>query len=219
MLLIVYRLFGRIGLYSWIVLVVILANVQVLKTVEVFGFVASAGNILYSTSFLVTDILDELYGKKYAARAVWVGFMGLFAATLIMQLTLNFAPHISDWADPSLQSLFGFFPRVATAGAIAYLISQILDVNLYQIIRKIFPSDNMLWLRNNGSTMLSQLLDTTVFCTLAFWGVFETPIFWSVFWTMYIMKVIVAACDTPFVYIARTLYRKGVIPNGEEGGI
>jgi len=218
MVLIAYKLFGRAGLYGWIALIVILSNVQVLKTVDVFGFVASAGNILYSTSFLVTDILSEIYGKKSATKAVWIGFFTLVATTIIMQLTLNFAPHISDWANEPLQTVFGFFPRVAFAGAVAYLISQMNDVRLYHYLKRIFPSPGAIWIRNNGSTMISQLLDTVIFCALAFWGVFESPVFWSIMVTMYIMKLIVAVCDTPFIYLARKLYIDGDIPREEKEG-
>jgi hypothetical protein len=66
-------------------------------------------------------------------------------------------------------------------------------------------------MRNNFSTMISQLIDSVVFCFIAFWGVFELDIFWSILWTTYIFKWIVAAADTPFLYIAKSLYDKGKI--------
>lgn len=197
-----YKLFGRTGLYAWVAVAVILANIQVLKTIELFGFVVTLGNIMYSTSFLVTDILNEKYGRKEAEKAVWLGFYVLFAMTAIMQVCLWFVPDISDFAHPSLLTLFGIMPRIALASATAYLLSQLHDVWAFDFWRKRFGKSSQLWIRNNASTMVSQLIDSSIFCTIAFLGLFPMEVFWSIFWTSYFLKWIVAACDTPFVYWA-----------------
>lgn len=216
LILLAYRLFGKVGLYGWIVLVIVLANVQVLKTVELFGMVTTTGNILFATSFLVTDILNEIYGRTAARRAVLLGFFGLISATIVMQLTLQFLPHASDWAQPALETIFGIFPRVALASATAYLISQFHDVWAYSMWRKRFGSKKQIWLRNNLSTMISQAIDTVIFCFIAFWNVFPIEVFWDILITTYFLKWIVAAGDTPFVYIARWMYEKGKVSTGNE---
>ena len=74
-ILVIYRFFGRVGLYAWVPISVIVANIQVIKTIELFGISASLGNIVYATSFLATDILSENYGKKDAGKAVGIGFL------------------------------------------------------------------------------------------------------------------------------------------------
>ncbi|GAI08768.1 unnamed protein product, partial [marine sediment metagenome] len=97
---------GKLGLYAWIGIAVILANIQVLKTVELFALVATLGNIIYGTTFLATDILSEVYGKAEAKKAVFMGFFFMIGATAIMWICLQFIPHISDFAQSSLETIF-----------------------------------------------------------------------------------------------------------------
>ena len=87
-----YVRFGRIGLYIWIPISTILANIQVVMLVDLFGFGTTLGNILYAGGFLVTDILAENYGREYAKRAVKIGFFSLIVMTVIMQIAVNFTP-------------------------------------------------------------------------------------------------------------------------------
>lgn len=206
LILLAFKLFGKYGMVAWTVLAVIVANIEVLKTVEMFGLVTTTGNILFATSFLATDILNEIYGKDEAKRAVHIGFFALFATNVVMQLTLQFTPHASDWASESLNIIFGIMPRVALGSALAYLISQRHDVWAYALWKKKFPENKHIWIRNNASTVISQLIDTTIFCFIAFWGVFPVEVFWDIFLTTYLLKFIVAVADTPFVYVARWLY-------------
>lgn len=92
MILIAFRLWGKLGLYIWIPISVIVANIQVTKNVVLFGLDATLGNIVYATGFLATDILSELYGKKESAKAVAIGFFSLLSMTIIMQVALLFEP-------------------------------------------------------------------------------------------------------------------------------
>ena len=203
-----YRLWGREGLLYWIPLSVVLANVQVVKLVELFGVTATLGNIVYATSFLVTDILSENHGRGPAQQAGWIGFFSLIAMTGIMNLALVFVPSQADTAQPALETIFKVMPRIALASLAAYGISQFHDVWAYHWIRK-HTAERMLWLRNNGSTMVSQLIDSVVFSFLAFWGTVPTDVFWQIVISTYLFKFIVALCDTPFLYLARHLYRTG----------
>lgn len=196
-----YKLFGKTGLYFWTAVTIVLANIAVLKTISFFGFVTAMGNILYSSTFLITDILSENHSQKDARKAVWIGFFTLIATTIIMQITLHFTPHSSDFAQESLKTIFGFFPRIAIASLIAYLISQNYDILIYSVIKKYFPK--YLWLRNNGSTLVSQLLDNVLFTLIAFYGVFTWDIMFQIFLTSYIMKFIIAIADTPFLYLVK----------------
>ncbi|MGG4168413.1 queuosine precursor transporter [Rossellomorea vietnamensis] len=202
-LLIMYRMFGRTGLFVWIGISTILANLQVVKTIEIFGLTATLGNAMYGTAFLVTDILNEKYGKKEAQKAVWLGFFTLIVMTIIMQLALLFQPHPDDFAQESLATIFGIIPRIAIGSLAAYLVSQFTDVYIFTYLKKKFPSDAQFWIRNNGSTMVSQLLDTLVFTSIAFLGEYPMHIWFEIFITTYLLKWVISLMDTPFGYIAK----------------
>jgi len=177
LILIAYRLFGKAGLYSWMAIAAILANIQVLKTVELFGMVATLGNIIYGTSFLCTDILTENHSKKEAKKGVWIGFFSLISTVIIMTICLWFVPHESDFAQGSLETIFSVMPRIALASLVAYLISNFHDIWAYNFWRKKFSGYKNIWIRNNLSTMTSQLIDSIIFSTIAFLGVFENDVF------------------------------------------
>jgi uncharacterized integral membrane protein (TIGR00697 family) len=199
-----YRFFGKIGLFIWTAVAVILANIQVMKTIEVFGLVTALGNVVYSSLFLVTDILNENHSKKDAQKAVWIGFFVLISTTILMQITIQFIPHESDFLSEHIAAVFSVLPRIALASLVAYLISQSHDVWFFARLKK-RDEGKRLWLRNNLSTVSSQLLDNTVFTLIAFVGVFSWDIIAQIFLTSMIMKVIVAACDTPFVYWSKKM--------------
>lgn len=201
-----YKFFGKSGLFAFVVFSTILANIQVCKGVELFGFQTTAGNVLYAASFLCTDILSEKYGKKVAQKAVFIGIFTNIIWILGTQLTLLSQPAEFDTVQPHLEGILGLMPRVAGASLIAYICSQFIDVTLYHLIwKKCGDSERFLWLRNNGSTMLSQAIDTVIFVTVAFIGTVTMGVFWSILLTTYFFKVIVALFDTPFAYLARKI--------------
>ncbi|MGE6488762.1 queuosine precursor transporter [Paenisporosarcina sp. NPDC076898] len=203
--LIMYKFFGRTGLFVWVGFATVLANIQVTKLIEIFGLTATLGNAIYGSIFLVTDILNEKYGKQEAKKAVWLGFIFLLMMTVIMQMVLLFQPAADDFAQESLSTIFGLIPRIALGSMIAYLVSQYTDVLIFSFLRKLFPSDGAFWIRNNGSTMLSQLLDTLIFTSIAFWGVYPTDVWLSVFISTYVLKFLVSILGTPFGYIAKRM--------------
>lgn len=214
LIILAYKLFGKWGLIMWIPISVIVANIQVIQTVELFGLVATLGNIVYASSFLVTDILSENYGKKEAKKAVWIGFFSLISMTLLMNLALVFQPLAGDefaaTTHDATSTIFKLMPRIALASLTAYLFSQRHDVWAYHFWKKRFSKDSQIWLRNNLSTMVSQLIDSSVFVLIAFYGVFETDILIEIFITTYILKWVVAAADTPFIYWAKRIFKKDI---------
>jgi len=206
-----YRFLGKTGLFIWIPISVILANIEVLKTVEIFGFTNTLGNIIYATSFLVTDILSENHSKKEASKAVFAGFLSLAAMTILMNIAIRFIPAESDFASGHLSAIFSVMPRIALASLAAFLLSEYHDIWAYSFWKKKYSEKKYIWIRNNASTMVSQLIDSAVFTLIAFAGVFDTKTLVEIFLTTYIMKWIVAVFDTPCVYIAESWYRKGKI--------
>jgi uncharacterized integral membrane protein (TIGR00697 family) len=211
-ILVMFRLFGREGLAVWMGVSVIAANIQVLKTIEILGVTATLGNIVYASSFLITDILSENYGKRHARRVVYYGLAVIVGFTVLMNLALWFEPAADDFAHRSLSVIFGFLPRIAAASLAAYLVSQLHDVWAYAFWKRRFDRVGQIWIRNNLSTMASQFVDSVVFTTIAFAGVFPARVFAEIVLTTYLLKVIVAAADTPFVYIATHWVRREKVP-------
>lgn len=206
-LLLMYHFFGKVGIYMGIVISIIVCNIEVLKTVNLFGLTTTLGNVLYASIFLATDILSEMYGKEDARRGVILGFLALVLSTLYLQVALLFVPDASDFAQPHLEALFGFLPRVALASVTAYFVSQMYDVWAFHAIRQ-RTGGRYLWLRNNGSTLVSQFLDSLVFCVIAFAGVYPMAVFWEILLSTYVIKALVAVLDTPFLYLARRMGTK-----------
>jgi len=211
-ILLFYRLFGKAGLFIWIPIAAIVANIQVLKLVELFGINATLGNIVYASSFLVTDILSENYGKKSANKAVIVGFLSMIASMILFQAALWFQPSADDWAQESLKNIFGLMPRIVLASLLAFGMSQFHDVWAYHFWKMRWPAQRFIWLRNNASTLVSQLIDSVVFTLAAFAGQLPSKVLLQIFLSTYILKLIVALMDTPFIYMAAWMHRSGFIP-------
>jgi len=203
--LVMYKVFGKAGIFYWIVMSTILANIQVIKIIPLFGLEASLGNIMYGTIFLGTDVLNEIFSKKDAKKAVYLGFVVMLSTLAIMQMALWFTPHASDFASPALETIFGFMPRVVLGSLSAFIVSQLLDVNIFQWIKSKLPQDKFLWIRNNGSTMVSQLIDTLIFVPIAFWGLVPTNVLIGILISTYLIKIIVAVLDTPFIYLIKKI--------------
>ena len=204
--LILYKLFGKSGLFAFAVFGTRLGNIAVCKCVDLFGVSTTAGNVLYASTFLVTDILSEKYGKKAAGKAVMMSFSVMLLWLVGTQLILQCAPNGNDYINPSLMVVFGLVPRITIASLLGFVCSQNIDVFLYHLIwKKTGDSEKMLWLRNNGSTLISQAIDTVIFTSLAFWGTYPTNVFFSILLTTYLFKALVAVLDTPFIYIARKI--------------
>lgn len=208
-----YKLFGKNGLYAFAIFGTLLGNIAVCKNVDIFGVATTAGNVLYAATFLVTDILSEKYGKKDATRAVAYSFSIMLLWMLGTQLILWFTPNANDYINESLKIVFGLVPRITAASLIGFICSQNIDVFLYHFIWSKTGNDRTkLWLRNNGSTLTSQLIDTVIFTFIAFWGVYPRNVFFSILITTYLFKAIVALLDTPFMYWARK-----IVPMTEKG--
>jgi len=128
---------------------------------------------------------------------------------IMMQIALQFRPGPDDFAHGALATLFEVIPRVALGSLAAYIISQYFDVWIYNKTRSLFPSDKFLWIRNNGSTAISQLLDSIVFCSIAFFGEYLFSVWLEILMTTYMIKFIVALVDTPFMYMAANMKNQG----------
>lgn len=211
--LIAFRIFGEQGLYLWTIIATIAANIEVLMVVTAFGMEMTLGNILFASTFLVTDIASELYGKKKAQHAVYLGIATSLIFILISQSWMLYTPNENDFATPSIRAIFSNTPRLMLASIIVYVIVQLFDVWLYHkwwdfTKKKFGDSDRFLWLRNNGSTLFSQLLNTVLYTFGAFLGMYSIPTLISIAISSYVIFIVTSLADTPFVYLARKIHRK-----------
>ncbi len=200
----VYRFFGKSGVYVYVAFATILANIMASLSIEIFGLTTTAGSVLYASTFLSTDILSEKYGKKAAGKAVILGVVVNLLWLAGTQVCIWLAPAGSDRVHGALTAVFGLVPRITLASLAGYICSQSLDVALYHFWwKKTGNSDKGLWIRNNGSTLISQLVDSVIFVSIAFLGTVPVPVFFEIMGTTYLFKAVIALCDTPFAYIAK----------------
>lgn len=197
MVVICYKLFGKVGMWVWMAIAVILANIEVAKCVNMFGLATALGNVVYGSSFLSTDILSELHGKEEAKRSVKIGFFVMICTTVLIQISLLFIPNQDDFANDAMHTLFTILPRLTVSSIICFYISNRIDIAMFHWISK---HTNRLWIKNNGSTMVAQFFDTVLFSFAAFFGVFPVSTICEIVISAYFMKVLVAALDTPFLY-------------------
>lgn len=125
---------------------------------------------MFASIYLATDILNDIYGRKVAKRAVWLGFSSTLVMIIVMQMSLHFIPAPVDNAQNSLKMIFDLVPRIAIGSIIAYIIGQHIDVFIFSMIKKIFSSDKTFFIRAYGSTILSSIIDTGLFVSIAFIG-------------------------------------------------
>lgn len=208
---VMYRLFQEEGLYLWTIIATIAANIEVMIVVNAFGMEQTLGNILFASTFLVTDILSELYGKKKAQKAVYLGIATSITFLVISQTWLFYIPNEMDQAMPHIKGIFSNTPRLMIAGILVYVIVQMFDVWAYHkwwdfTTKKFGDSSRFLWVRNNGSTLLSQLLNTILFTGAAFIGVYSVKTLISIAVSSYIIFIVTSLADTPFIYLARKIH-------------
>jgi len=185
---------------------VVVTNAVSGNVINVGPFTFVAGTLLYPVTFLLTDVLSEVFGKRAAQRAVWCGFVAQLLAVAFIQ-ALRWFPSIDPEMAAAFEKLFAPVPRIVLGSMTAYLIAQSIDVRLFHAIRDRTHGEH-LWLRNNGSTLVSQAVDTAVFVVVAFAGVLDTGTLVAMALGQYTAKAIMAAADTPLCYAAVELTRK-----------
>ena len=206
-----YRYFGKGGLLAFNVLATIIANIEVMLLVRAFGVEMTLGNVLFASTFLITDILSENHSRKDANKAVVISTLCSVVFVMLSQMWLLYTPSENDWASDAFRTIFSNTPRIVCASLGVYLISQLADVWLYHKwwdwCRKRFgDSRKGLWIRNNGSTMISQLLNTTLYTLLAFYGTYSFKTLVTIAVSSYIIYFITSLLDTPFVYWCRKIH-------------
>jgi len=180
--------------------------------VEIFGsklFEVSVGILPYPITFLITDLISEIYGKKRANQVVIAGIFASFFSLLIVFVS-NVVPATS-WSpvgNDMFSTVFGNTVLAVFASMMAYLFAQFVDIQIYHFWKQLTKGKH-LWLRNNFSTWLSQFVDTfTVVGLLCVFNIIAWDRFLGLLISGFLFKVLIAACDTPFLYLGVYLFRK-----------
>jgi len=191
---------------SFFAALIVVSNITASKLVSFCGLVVPVAVIAYPITFLITDVVSEVYGRRTAQMIVNAGFWAMIGATMLIFLAV-YLPPAPFWKDQiEFQKVLGSVPRIVTASLIAYLISQNHDLFAFHFWKKV-TRGRYLWLRNNASTMVSQLIDTAVFISIAFFGVVSNEILFHMIISQYIVKLLIALADTPFCYLLVKLTR------------
>ena len=179
---------------------------------RIFGsrlFELSVGILPYPITFLITDLISEIYGKIAANRVVTAGIFASFFSMGIL-LIADYVPAMesSPVDNATFTQVFSLSPLAVLASMIAYLLAQFVDIRIYHFWKKL-TNGKMLWLRNNFSTFASQFLDTfSVVCLLSVFGVLPWDLFFGLVLSGFIFKVIVALLDTPLLYLLVWMFKK-----------
>ena len=163
-------------------------------------FIVSAGILPYPLTFLVTDLISEIYGQKKANLVVFSGFVASIFVLSFLWLGAQFNSIPSSIIDDfTYNAVFQNAWRLITASMAAYLFAQFIDVRVFHFWKKL-TNGKHLWLRNNGSTIASQLIDTTLVISILFVGVWDTNQILSAIIDGWIFKMLMALLDTPIIY-------------------
>lgn len=213
------RFFGENGLYLYIGIAIIAANIYVLKVVQfsIYPQPIALGTILFTSTYLCTDILAEYFGYHSARKGVYLGFVAMILMTLFMTLAIAFRPIDPTTAGDNFQwalenhyhieALFSPAPTLLAAGLLAYLISQLNDLWSFLTIKKL-THGRYLWLRNIGSTLIATFIDNVIFSFLAWIILAKSPLPLKTVWYTYILgtywlRAIVTLLSFPIIYWAR----------------
>lgn len=209
--------FGKDGLYTMIILTMVVANLQVLKLAN-FGFYPepiALGKMAICFSFLTTDVITECFGKRAAYKGVFLGFFANTCLMLLMVITVGYPPitqHSGLNMHQELQQIFTPVPFIFLAGVFAFFVSQFLDINLYAKIKEI-SAGKYLWLRSFVSTTTASLIDNVIFYTLALY-IFQSLVpFDTLLYTYILGTFVFRLCITFFssfiIYVIKCALNAG----------
>lgn len=195
---------GREALVSFICLVCILANVFVLKQTTLFGLTATCADAFTIGATLGLNLLQEYYGKAITRHTIWINFFFLLFYAVTTQIHLAYVPHALDTAHPAFATILYSAPRIVIASFSVYLIAQTVDYYVYGFLKHTL-SDRFLIIRNYGSMLVSQLVDTILFSILGLYGIVDN--IGEIIIVSYSVKVIAIAIASPFVALSRSIIK------------
>ena len=204
------KLFGKWGLYTWMALAVVFANIQVSKQVDIAGISTALGNVMFASTYLATDILNEKYSDKASRNAVKIAAGALVAYIVFAQFTQAFIPNAFDAVDPGMKAIFAMSVRITAASGFMFVVSNWFDVILYQKIKEKTGNKHM-WFRNNLSTIICNCAENFAFSVLAFIGTYPLLYCLEIAVAGSLIEMLIAVCDTPFLYLAKKTGRSAIL--------
>lgn len=199
------RYFGRDGLIAWIAIATVLANILVTKQIRLFGLDVTLGNILFASTYLCTDILSEQEGIRESRNAIRIGLCSALLYIAVSQVAILFQPNELDVIHNSMQDLFTLSARTTLASVTFFYLANLADIYLFEALRRKYP--DALWLRNNVSTIVCNCTENFLFIIAALWGICSLHDCVSIAAATCVVEIIIAVCDTPFLYWARRCRR------------
>lgn len=196
----------------------ILANILGIKIINIGPITASMSIWLVPISFLITDILAEVKGKKHINSLIWSTVIALVFSYLFIRLSIAIPPADRFADNEAFITIMTNTSRMFMASIVAFLLSQFHDIWAFEFWKK-KTHGKFLWLRNNLSTMVSQFIDTIIFMFLAFYKMtpqFDALFIFKLIWPYYILKIILALIDTPLVYLGVKWLREGESKENEQ---
>jgi len=177
----------------------IVSNICASKVLAIGPFEVPAAVVAYPWTFLITDVIGEIWGREKAQRTVQIGIVCQLLSLVLIFIAIALPPasYMEDYSE-QYRNVLGSTARVVAASLAAYIVAQSLDVFLFHRLRKGDAARHK-WFRNNVSTMTSQAIDTVIFITVAFLGTVPDIVIMMV--SQYLVKLIIALADTPFFYI------------------
>lgn len=181
------------------VAVLLISNIAAVKLIQVGPFILDGGAFLFPLAYILGDVLSEVYGLKATRKAIWLGFLAALVAALVFWL-VQLTPAPDAWGNQdAYEAILGFVPRIVLASLVAYLVGQLL--NSWVLVKlKQRSNERNLWVRLLGSTVVAQLADTVIFCTIAFYGVISGLDFINYVVVGYVFKVLVEVAVLPITY-------------------
>lgn len=205
-MLFMFRTFNLVGLYVYSAVATVMANIQVLKLMsfDLMSNPVALGTATFSTIFLANDIITEHFGVEAAKRNIWLSFVTQILVTTTMIISIGFSPVEGNEAHDAISTLFLPAPRLLIASLIAFVASQLFNINIFQWLSKIYK-EKKLWLRSNVALMTSELIDNIIFSSLAWVILSPTPVstntlIYTYILGTYVLRVIFALFSTPIIY-------------------
>ncbi len=192
-----YKYLGTISVFF--VSVLLISNVVSTKIVD-FGFlVFDAGTLLFPLSYIFGDILTEVYGYKKTQKVIWLGFFMAFLMSFVF-IVVGYLPPATDWPNQdAYNAILGLTPRIVFASLVAYTLGSFSN-SLILAKMKVWMKGKKLWARTIGSTLVGELIDSTLFILIAFWGILPNSILITLILSNYVFKTIIEILFTPVTY-------------------
>ena len=201
------KYYGKEALTAGFISLLLMSNIVAVKIVDFSRWNVPAAILIYSSTFLVTDLLTEFYGRREAQKTVLMGFFANIVMVFSIWVAISWTAAPFWEGQEAMELILGLVPRIVAASMIGYLVSQNCEVLVFHFWKVRFKGKR-LWLRNNVTSLITMLIDTIIFIPLAFYGTLPNFVIMDLITGQYIVKLIVAAIDTAFIYAVHDLYKR-----------